>query len=374
MVMALSMSKDSWGNTTRQLGHAVEMRFDTLRYNLKKRLKYDQPLQIVPYNGFGNEQALFIKGRVLEDKGDLEQSSKESLWNNLVAAYQRFESDEVPGLQLNAFIQGAEYTTQTDEEGYFTFNIPTPNNLDTTELWHDIRIEVPAQAMLAETTPAVTGKIMLPAADCDFGIISDIDDTIMLTQATSLLAMARLTFTQSPASRLPFEGVADFYNALTRGNATSGTRPIFYVSSSPWNLYDFLIEFMEINRIPVGPLMLRDFGLNSEQLFQSSHHKHKLAQINKVMSTYPDLPFILIGDSGQHDPEIYAEIVAARPQQVKAIYIRDVSPAAERDTAIQEIAAQVKAQGIDMLLVADTQAAAEHAVAQGYISSLHLLE
>lgn len=365
------MSKNSWTDTARKLGHSIETRFDNLRYGLKQRLGYDQPLQVVPYTSYGNEHTLLLKGRVLEEKGTIDRSSKESLWANLTAAYQRFGSDEVPGLKLKAHFQGLEFDTETDEEGYFTFSLPTPDGLDKAQLWHEVTIEVPPQAMLSATTAPVKAQVLLPSPDCDFGIISDIDDTIMVTNATSLLAMAQLTFTQSAATRLPFAGVAEFYQALTQSNnAACVPRPIFYVSSSPWNLYDFLVEFMQLNNIPTGPLLLRDFGMNAEQVFQSSHHKHKLAQINNVMSTYPDLAFILIGDSGQHDPEIYAEIVAIRPRQVKAIYIRDVSQG-QRTDAILQITQEMATHGIDMLLVPDTEAAMAHALAHGYINQAH---
>nr|CAA6821600.1 MAG: Unknown protein [uncultured Thiotrichaceae bacterium] len=367
LLIIIFMSTNSWGNTIRKMGHSVETRFDTLRYRLKKDLKYDQPLQVVPYNGYGNQDTLFIKGRVLEHKGNIDDSTKESLWNNMVATYQRLESDEVPDLALKAHVYGTEYVTKTDEEGYFALSVPTPDNLDKTKLWHDISIEVLPQAAITATTTPVTGRIMLPPADCDFGIISDIDDTIMVTNATSLLAMARLTFAHSPATRLPFEGVADFYQALIHGS--TAPRPIFYVSSSPWNLYDFLIEFMQLNHIPAGPLLLRDFGLTSEQLIQSSHHKHKLTQITDIMSTYPELPFILIGDSGQHDPEIYAEVVATRPGQVKAIYIRDVNQNTQRTDSISKLAREVQKHSIEMILVADTETAMAHALTQGYLQS-----
>lgn len=371
LLITLLMTTNSWSDTPRQLGHSVETSFDDLRYELKKKLRYNQPLQVVPYNGYGNKHTLFLKGRVLEDKSNIDQSSKESLWANLTAAYRRFESDEVPGLRLTAHFHGQTFDTLTDEEGYFAIDLPTPDDPDRTQLWHEVSIEVPPQPMLSVTTDPVKAKVLLPSPACDFGIISDIDDTIMVTNATSLLAMAQLTFTQSPATRLPFEGVADFYQALTQGSSASTVpRPIFYVSSSPWNLYDFLIEFMQLNNIPAGPLLLRDFGMNAEQVFQSSHHKHKLAQINNVMSTYPDLAFILIGDSGQHDPEIYAEIVTMRPEQVKAIYIRDVSQG-QRTDAILQITQDMAKHGIDMLLVPDTEAAMAHALAQGYINQVH---
>ncbi|MEZ5535770.1 MAG: phosphatase domain-containing protein [Thiolinea sp.] len=370
-VFVIIFAMSTWSDGARRLGHSIETRFDSLRYDLKKKLKYDQPLQVVPYNGYGNQETLFLKGRVFENKGNLDRQTQESLWKNLTQAYQRFESDEVPDLELIARFQDLQVNIRTDEEGYFSVNLPTPENLNWEQLWHEVSIEVPAQNSLKTATETVSGKILIPPQDAEFGVISDIDDTVMVTNATSLLDMARLSFMHSPASRLPFAGVADFYQALTH-NTETGRRPIFYVSSSPWNLYDFLQEFMALNRLPEGPLLLRDFGLNAEQFFQSSHRQHKLTQINNVMSTYPELSFILIGDSGQHDPEIYTEVVAARPHQVKAIYIRDVTNNPLRTEAIANLTEQVSKHGIDLLLTTDTGKAQEHALANGYISPVSL--
>ncbi|NJN46259.1 MAG: DUF2183 domain-containing protein [Candidatus Competibacteraceae bacterium] len=291
---------------------------------------------------------------------------------NLAATYQRFESDEVPNLQLIATIGNVQVETRTDEEGYFNFILPTPDNPDEDALWHEVGLHVPAQPSLATTiTPTATGTVLVPPNVCDFGVISDIDDTILVTNATSLLRMARLTFLHSPAMRLPFPGVAAFYRALQSDGPVP--RPLFYVSSSPWNLYDFLNEFMAINRIPPGPLLLQDFGLDFDRLIHASHRAHKLAQITHVMDTYPELPFILIGDSGQHDPEIYSEIVANRARQVRAIYIRDVSNK-QRDEEVGKLAEQTRQHCIDMLLVTDTLAAADHAATQGYIDSASLTD
>lgn len=130
---------------------------------------------------------------------------------------------------------------------------------------------------------------------------------------------------------------------------------------------------MALNHIPLGTLFLRDFGLHT---LKASHHDHKSIYIQQIMDTYPQLAFILIGDSGQHDPEVYSEIVTQRPQQVKAIYIRDVSAEASRDREILRLAEKTREHQIDLCLVANTIEAAIHAVAQGYIpaSSLEQLK
>ena len=96
------------------------------------------------------------------------------------------------------------------------------------------------------------------------------------------------------------------------------------MSSSPWNLYDLLVDFLDLNGIPAGPLMLRDFGLRYEPTAGSGHLGHKLKEMRQILQAYPQLQFILIGDSGQEDPEIYREVVKEFPGRILAIYIRDV--------------------------------------------------
>lgn len=349
--------------TLQSLGDLVTEGVETLSTKFKQRLHYDEPIQIVAYTGFGNQQWIKLSGRALEDNGAAKQSDEETLWQNLAQTYQRFESDEVADLRVNLQFQGQTLEVITDKEGYFEATLPVSDWV-TNGLWYDYQVDVPEQPRLTTPFKPTTGKVQIPCPQCDFGIISDIDDTIMVTNATSTLSMMRLTFLRSPASRLPFAGVNTFYQALTQGGAVP--RPIFYVSSSPWNLYDFLEEFMELNKIPLGTLFLRDFGL---QTLKASHHDHKSHYINQIMDAYPQLSFILIGDSGQHDPEVYSELVSQRPQQVKAVYIRDVSPEESRDEEVLRLATKTREQQIDLCLVASTVEAATHAVAQGYISA-----
>ncbi|TXH75442.1 MAG: DUF2183 domain-containing protein [Thiothrix sp.] len=351
----------SFKETLETLGEIVSERFDSLSAKFKKRLHYDEPIQIVPFAGYGNQQGIKVTGRALEDKARDQGQDEESLWQNLAQAYQRFESDEIPDLHLKLHFQGQTLDVITDKEGYFEAALPV-SNLDSSVLWYDYQVEVPAQERLKQPCQPVTGKVQIPSPDCDFGIISDIDDTIMVTNATSTLSMMRLTFLRSPASRLPFAGVNTFYQALTQSGSVP--RPIFYVSSSPWNLYDFLVEFMELNHIPLGTLCLRDFGLHT---LTASHHNHKSTYITQIMDTYPELSFILIGDSGQHDPEVYSELVTQRPQQIKAVYIRDVSTEEARDNEVLRLAEITRTHQVDLCLVENTIEAATHAVAKGYI-------
>ena len=120
--------------------------------------------------------------------------------------------------------------------------------------------------------------------------------------------------------------MAAFYQALQLGDTGKVFNPIFYVSSSPWNLYDLLTDFMDVHAIPTGPLFLQDFGLDRDKFISADHDEHKITHIERLLDLYPKLPFILIGDSGQADPEIYSTILEKYPTRILAIYIRDIHP------------------------------------------------
>jgi phosphatidate phosphatase APP1 len=139
------------------------------------------------------------------------------------------------------------------------------------------------------------------------------------------------------------------------------------VSSSPWNLYDVITRFLQLQDIPHGPLMLRDVDLSLNALSGRGHHTHKREMIRLVLTTYPTSPAVLIGDSGQQDPEIYRDVVDEFRGRIRAVYIRDVSGRPDRSLAIQQLAKEVLEAGSTLLLTPDTLAAASHAVELGLI-------
>ena len=170
--------------------------------------------------------------------------------------------------------------------------------------------------------------MLVPHKAAQFGVISDIDDTVVQTDVTRWLRVLGAVLFGNAHTRLPFRGVAAFYRALEAGVSADGAQrlnPLFYVSSSPWNLYDLLLEFLTLSNIPLGPLNLRAWRGGTSELLPSGHGAFKQAEIRRILDTFPDLPFILIGDSGEEDPEIYGEIVSAYPGRILAVYIRNVS-------------------------------------------------
>lgn len=341
-----------------KVASGLEDNLDAIAFSLRKRLGFQEPLQIVTYRSYGTPNRLYIKGRVLEDKAIEKPTAKDSLWNNIVRMYQRFESDEVPGARLKIIFEGQVHYATTDPEGYFVFNLTTETPLLHEDMWHKIEIELVESPIPFAKGLKATTQILVPSADAEYGIISDIDDTIIKTTATNLLAMSRNTFFNNAYTRLPFAGVSEFYKALQLGRNGKRNNPFFYVSSSPWNLYDLLIDFLDINKIPPGPLLLRDFGLTKSPM--GGHIDHKFKEIENILVTYPTLNFVLIGDSGQEDPKIYQEVIKKYPDRILAVYIRDVQ-LADREKIAINISEELRAQKVEMLVVDNTVEAAEHA-------------
>ena len=338
-----------------------EKGIDKLKCELSKRRGLERPLQVVAFHGHGTHEAVEIRGRLLVDRGIKAAADDDSILDNIVRMYKRLESDELPGVNVNVSFGGQATQTVSDEEGYFHAAISPTRPLDGHMLWHKVTSEVGGKTPLEG---AANGWVQVPRVDSVFGIISDIDDTIIETGAASLRRLIGNTFLNNAKTRLPFAGVREFYTALQRGTADEAANPLFYVSNGPWNLFDFLDDFMALNGIPRGAIFLRDYGFDADKFIKDD--RHKLEAITALLETYAPLPFVLIGDSGEKDPEIYQQVVRTFPGRILAVYIRDVT-AAPRDIEVNQIAKEVLSAGIDMIVVQDTAAAAEHAAGIGLI-------
>lgn len=355
----------AWKELFGKWAEKLETGWDDLRAGLTKKLRLNDPVQIVPYRTYGTPRRIYIKGRVLEDKGIAAAGDKDTVLNNLLNMYKRFESDEVRGAVLSAHLPDEAHEVTTDSEGYFVLDLNPTTPIINEQLWHPVPLRLVHAPIPFKEGLEVNAEVMIPPPDAEFGVISDIDDTVVKTTATDLLAMSRTTFLNNARTRLPFAGVAEFYKALQLGRNGKRNNPFFYVSSSPWNLYDLLKDFLDLNEIPAGPLLLRDFGTNKKPE-GGGHAGHKLKEIRQIFEAYPHLPFVLVGDSGQEDPSIYREVVKQFPGRVLAIYIRDVL-LPERRKIAEEVSGSLAAHKTEMIIVENTTAAAEHAAKTGLI-------
>jgi phosphatidate phosphatase APP1 len=349
----------------------VENQLDGMKHRWQQRMGLGK-LLITPYLGHGTKEKFFLKGRVLRDKGISQALDNDTWLVNLHNMYLRYQSDEIPGATVRLTFGEGVHEIVTDEEGYFLFEFP-PGPLPTVDdVWYEMQLELidyPGKDQNTEEPQAVTatGKVLVPPDNSQFGVISDIDDTVLMTDVLNVISMARNTFFNNARTRLPFEGVAAFYQALRRGGDNTRTNPIFYVSSSPWNLYDMIVDFFFVRGIPMGPLFLLDLGLDRTKLITPSHDVHKIKAIQTLLDTHKNLKFILIGDSGQRDPEIYFDIVDKNPGRILSVYIRDVTRE-HRDVVVQSVGGEMMKRKVEMLAVKDTMAAAVHASTNGYIN------
>jgi phosphatidate phosphatase APP1 len=268
--------------------------------------------RIEPYVGHGNAEGVVVRGRVLDDPPPSEAVEGEGVDAAVRRTLRSFVTDELPGVPLRVTVAGTSVDAVTDAEGYFLTRLrPEPGKL--TRPWTAGSVELVGEyrgLTGPHTTPL---DVRVPASAAKFGIISDIDDTILETGVQRVGQMLRQTFTGSALTRTPFPGAAELYRDLA-----AGVNPVFYVSSSPWNLHAFLVAFLRHRAFPMGPVLLRDLVGTRE----GREQKH--GRIQEILDLHPRLSFVLVGDSGEKDPEIYADIVRAYPERILAVYIREV--------------------------------------------------
>jgi phosphatidate phosphatase APP1 len=329
------------------------------RWALRRRWGQVGPLHIVAYRGFGTAERVSFHGRVLEERGPLMPASPgDSGLRNLMRTLRHFRTREIPGARLRARLGRAMIEVLTDDDGYFRTalrpaELPPAENGDG---WHPAELELTGCPVRGWRPVRGQAEVLVPGPRASLGIVSDIDDTILQTHVTRRWKMVWLTLVENAHTRLPFEGTSELYRALAAGASGDADNPVFYVSKSPWNLYDFLIEFMERHGLPRGPLLLRELGLRREAPLD-----FKADCLERLLTTYPRLPFVLIGDSGERDPDLYLEVAARHPGRVRAIYIRDVGTGPLRRRQLAGMPAEAQRLGCEMLLLSHAHQALEHA-------------
>lgn len=348
-----------WQTLKRMLSK-IEQIADKLLRRIRRRLYRNTPVTIMPYIAYGNIHHVRLRGRVLENDTVRAARDGDNALHNLWNIIRRFNSDELPHVQLTVRFQEQEKIITTDEEGFFYVEFDVEHALD--GIHHTAYFHYKDERRESSTE----GAILIAPDNAQFVVVSDMDDTVIRSNVTNLIKLLANTLFKNARTRLPFAGVAEFYRALQTGTQNT-FNPIYYVSNSPYNLYDLLQDFFRIRGIPIGPIFLRDFGLTKRYIGVAKNHK--TLQIARLMELHPDLPFILIGDSGEHDPDIYAEIVRQYPGRIRAIYIRDVRPGQKwkLNVHVRQIKQEIREHGVDMLLIPDTTMAAHHAVKNGLV-------
>jgi len=300
-----------------------------------------RPVRVQPFFGYRSHDRLVLSARALRSRTPkFEPRPRLAAMRTILS---QFTSREVSDLTVKLTIRGAdslllEHHAVTDKEGYAQFDLPLDPHWDLPlhPEWESATLSWNGD----ERPQAITAQILAPGRDSKLAVISDIDDTIIETGITggmlNVLRNWRRLFAELPHERIAVPDADRFYGELgggtskldvaTRPNLSvpATRRPFFYVSSSPWNLFNYLVAFQRTKGLPLGPLFLRDWGFNRHTLGSESHGAHKRVAIDNILAMYPDLRFALIGDDTQGDLPAFAETVTQNPGRVAAVFLRIV--------------------------------------------------
>ncbi|CCH79104.1 conserved hypothetical protein [Nostocoides japonicum T1-X7] len=275
--------------------------------------------KIVPFTGYGADGYLRVLGRVLMSRDPLRPAGADA---GATARQLRAAEDEQRGWRafvtapavsapVSVTVGDQVVTGRTDRSGLFEVLV---RGHGLTPGWHMVRVSS-SEARDVDATVLVVGAAQT------FGIISDIDDTVLATYLPRPMVAAWNTFVRTERTRRPVPGMATMYRELL---AEHPGAPIVYLSTGAWNTAPLLTRFLRRNGFPVGPMLLTDWGPTQQGWFRSGRD-HKVASLHRLARDLPHIHWLLVGDDGQADPSIYSDFAEQRPDVVRAIAIRELS-------------------------------------------------
>ena len=304
---------------------------------------------MVPYVGSGTTGRAHLRGRVV-----MRRSQRESA-GVLATSLRRYLAVEVRGETVTVQVGDQQVEASSLREGYVEARV----DVRLPPGWHDVTWTVAGSA--------TTGRLLVVDPQARLGLVSDIDDTVIHTGLTRAYEAMRNTLLVAEEDRRPIPGAAALYQALVDGDA--GRAPVFYVSTGAWNLHEPMEQFLARHGFPPGPLVMTDWGPGVGWLVREGSVAFKSRIVLELLAEHPHVRWVLVGDSGQHDPEAYAAVIRASPERIAAVYIREVSAqAATRAAHVRRLAEEMASLGVPMLLVRDSSTALSHARSIGLVT------
>ncbi|MCE0486860.1 App1 family protein [Ornithinimicrobium sediminis] len=294
--------------------------FDSIESVLRARGWQER---LIGYTGYGTPGQVRVFARVLLSREEVDlstqvpeaRSSRQEIEEaDLVQrGWRAFFTAPAANTPVRIQVGDATLVARTDRGGYVDA-VVAGHGLQ--EGWHEAHLTVMSGDML--TTP-----VQVVRADLEVGVVSDIDDTVMVTHLPRPLIAAWNTFVRDEQVREEVPGMATMYRSFLSESA--GT-PIFYLSTGAWNTAPTLTRFLRRHGFPAGPLLLTDWGPTNTGWFRSGR-EHKANQLERLVREFPGVRWILVGDDGQHDPQLYGDFAHAHPDKVEAVGIRQLTPA-----------------------------------------------
>jgi phosphatidate phosphatase APP1 len=268
---------------------------------------------IIPYAGYGSTTWVRVLGRVLLTrtyKPGTRGFRKTQKRGESVRGWRSFTSVPLGDVPVTVTIAGIDHKVRADRGGV----VDAVVSAELLPGWQTITLAVGTEA-------AVDAPIFVVDPATTFGVISDIDDTVMVTALPRPFLAAWNTFVLDEHARVPTPGMAVLLERLSAEHAGS---PVVYLSTGAWNVAPTLTRFLSRNLYPAGPLLLTDWGPTHDRWFRSGR-EHKRENLRRLSSEFPNVRWLLVGDDGQHDEEIYAEFAVDFPKSVAAVAIRQLS-------------------------------------------------
>ena len=317
------------------------------------------------YHGYGGNGEVVVFGHVLKTSPLPRIKYRQNFWTNTMALIRLFIVKTIANAKVSITIQGETIEQTTERDGFFRFqwspySMPSPG-------WHNVEV-ILAEGIVKKYNGTFTGKgeIFVPHVN-QYAIISDIDDTFLISHSSNLRKRLYVLLTENAYSRKPFDGVVKHYQALANaGTESDEPNPFFYVSSSEWNLYDYIREFARKNELPKGIYLLNTMKRLS-QAWKTGQGKHgtKFMRISRILQAFPAQDFILLGDDSQQDPVIYASVVEHFRGQIKAVYLRNVFE--KNMIVVKEAISRMEAAGIPVCHFVHSKDALAHSHAIGLL-------
>jgi phosphatidate phosphatase APP1 len=309
------------------------------------------------YHGYGHQQDLLLYGHLLHNKPVERKRYSNNIFSNIIYLLRLFFVKPVACEEVELHWQTQILQQKTETDGFIKFEWASLQPV--VAGWHKVQVQYKksGQIILGE------GELFVPHIT-QYAFISDIDDTVLVSHSVTIFRRLRTLFTTNPHSRKIFSDVSKHYQLLATSNTTpQAPNPFFYVSSSEWNLYDYLQDFFAYNNLPRGVFLLNHLKRWTE-LLQTGKTKHlgKLIRVTRILQTFPNQRFILLGDNTQLDPFIYKAIAEKYPGRIHAIYIRNADET--KEDSVKELLLQLeKSTNIHTCFFKTSNEAIEHSIA-----------
>lgn len=290
------------------VGYRLEQRLHRLRQR-RAEARGDIPV-MVAFEGYGSEHHVRVLGRALLKTRGLIESTDESAES--IRGWRSFTSVPIAFAHVNVWIDEFEFHLVADKGGVVDVDLQVSLTPGEHTVW-----------MQTEGSETVESRVFVVADEQRIGVVSDVDDTVMVTALPRPMLAAWNSFVLDEHARTATPGMAVMLHRLLEQRPTS---PVVYLSTGAWNVAQTLSRFLSRNLYPSGPLLLTSWGPTEDRWFRSGL-EHKVTQLDRLAREFPEVRWLLIGDDGQHDPEIYSGFVHRYPEHVAAIVIRNLSPA-----------------------------------------------